>query len=253
MKRFGLTKSDLIRYGRQISYPGFGEAGQKKLKGSRVVVAGLGGLGSPATIYLAYAGVGHITLVDCDFVELSNLNRQILYCEEDVGEKKAFLAARKLTKLNPSIEATPLFVRLTRENARNIIKGANVVLDGMDNFETRFILNSACVAEGIPFIHAGVQGLLGEITTIIPGKTPCFACIFPKVTQKQETFPVFGVTPAFMATLQVTETIKFLTGLGSLLSGKMLYFDGASMKFILVDLIKRHGCKVCGDNKLETG
>jgi len=249
MERFSLTKNDLIRYGRQISYPGFGEEGQNKLKKSHVVVAGLGGLGCPAAVNLACAGVGHITLVDCDFVELSNLNRQILYCEEDVGEKKPFLAARKLTKLNPSIETTPLFVRLTKENARNIVKGANAVLDGMDNFEARFILNSACVAEGIPFIHAGVQGLLGEITTIIPGKTPCFACIFPEATDKQEAFPVFGVTPALMAALQVTETIKLLTGFGSLLNGKMLYFDGESMKSILVDLIKNPKCKVCGDNK----
>ncbi len=249
IKTLVLTEADLIRYGRQISYPDLGEEGQRKLKDSHVVVAGLGGLGSPASVYLACAGIGHITIVDCDFVELSNLNRQILYWEEDVGEKKPFSAAQKLTKLNPSIEVIPIFERITEGNARDLIKGAHVVIDGMDNFETRFILNSACVVGRIPFIHAGVRGLLGEITTIIPGETPCLACIFPGMPRKEEAFPVFGVTPALMATLQVAETIKLLAGFGELLTSKMLYVDGERIEFTFVELTKKPNCKVCGDEE----
>jgi len=241
-----LTESDLARYGRQILYPGFGEEGQRKLKRSHVVVAGLGGLGTTASVYLACAGVGHITIVDGDFVELSNLNRQILHWEQDVGDKKALSAARKLVKLNPSVEVTPLFKSITEDNVRSIVNGANAVIDGMDNFETRFILNSACVGAGIPFIHAGINGLLGEITTIIPGQTPCFACIFPRAPAEGGAVPVFGVTPALMAALQVTETIKLLAGFGDLLTSKMLYFNGGTMEFTVVDLVINPDCSVCG-------
>jgi adenylyltransferase/sulfurtransferase len=211
-----------------------------------VVVAGLGGLGSPAAVYLACAGVGHITIVDCDSVELSNLNRQILHWDEDIGENKVSSARRKLTRLNPSIEVTALFEKISEQNARDIIKGANAVIDGMDNFETRFILNSACVAEGIPFIHGGIWGLYGEVTTIIPGKTPCFACIYPRVPKMNKPFPVFGVTPALIAILQVMETIKLVAGFGSLLTGKMLYVNGAKMEFTSRDLIRNPACRVCG-------
>lgn len=244
-----LAENDLIRYGRQILYPSLGEEGQRKLKESHVAVAGLGGLGSPASIYLACAGVGHITIIDCDFVELSNLNRQILHYDEDIGEKKPISAARKLIKLNPSIEVTPLFERITEENVRDLIKGANVAINGIDNFETRFILNSGCVAEKKPFIHGGIWGLLGEITTIIPGKTPCLSCIFPTLPQKKGTFPVFGVAPALIAILEVTEAIKILSGFGDLLLGKMLYFDGEKMDFNIANLAKRQDCKVCGDRR----
>jgi molybdopterin/thiamine biosynthesis adenylyltransferase len=241
-----LTKNDLTRYERQILYTGFGEEGQKKLNQSHVVVAGLGGLGSSASLYLTCAGVGHVTLIDCDRVELSNLNRQVLHYEEDIGKGKPFSAEQKLSKLNSSIEVTTVFKAITEHNAREIIKGANLVIDGMDNFKTRFIVNKACVAEGIPFIHGGVNGLFGEVTTILPKKTPCFACIFPEVPHKKVSFPVFGVTPALIAILQVTEAIKLLAGFGSLLTGKMLYFNGETMDFTFRDLVKNENCRVCG-------
>jgi molybdopterin/thiamine biosynthesis adenylyltransferase len=244
-----LTKGDLTRYERQILYTGFGKKGQKRLKQSHVVVAGLGGLGCTTSLYLACAGIGHVTLIDCDRVELSNLNRQVLHYEEDIGEGKPISAARKLAKLNSSIEITPVFNNITERNARGIIKGADLVIDGMDNFKTRFILNKACVAEGIPFLHGGVYGLFGEVTTILPGKTPCLACIFPEVPQRKSTFPVFGVTPALIAILQVTEAIKLLAGFGSLLTGKMLYFNGETMDFTFRNLVKNPNCQVCGTKK----
>jgi molybdopterin-synthase adenylyltransferase len=246
-----LTENDLARYERQISYAGFGEEGQKRLKQSHVVIAGIGGLGCSASLYLTCAGVGHITLVDCDCVELSNLNRQVLHYEEDVGEGKPFSAARKLAKLNSSIEVTPVFEKITEHNAGEIIKGADLVIDGMDNFETRFILNKACVAEGIPFIHGGVHELLGEVTTIVPGRTPCLRCIFPEIPHREGTFPVFGVTPALIAILQVTEAIKLLAGFGSLLTGKMLYFNGETMHFAFRNLAKNQNCSVCGPKDFQ--
>jgi adenylyltransferase/sulfurtransferase len=245
-----LTETDFIRYGRQILYPDFGETGQKKLKQSHVIVAGLGGLGCPASIYLASAGVGHITIVDWDQVELSNLNRQILHWEEDIGKEKPFSAAQKLAKLNPTVNITPLYEKITADNVHDIIKGANLVIDSMDNFETRLVLNSGCVAERIPFIHGGIYGFLGEITTIIPGSTPCLVCIFPTAPKKgKKAFPVFGVTPAFIAALQVTEAIKFLAGLGNLLTNRILYFNGATMDFSFRPLTRNPNCKVCGITK----
>jgi len=194
---------------------------------------------------LACAGVGHITIIDSDNVELSNLNRQILHWDENIGEAKVSSAVQKLTRLNPSIEVTPMHVRIKDSNAADIIKGANVVIDAMDNFATRFILNQACVAEEIPFIHGGIWGLYGQVTTIIPGKTPCFACISPQKSEERTPFPVFGVISAFIAIIQATEVIKLLAGFGRLLTGRMLHIDEATMNFHYRDLVRNPDCKVC--------
>jgi molybdopterin/thiamine biosynthesis adenylyltransferase len=245
-----LTKNDLVRYERQILYPDLGEKGQEKLKRSHVVVTGLGGLGCAASLYLTCAGIGHVTLIDCDRVELSNLNRQVLHYDEDIGERKPFSAAEKLVKLNSAIEVTPVFRKITTRNARELIKGANLVIDGLDNLQTRLIVNKACVAEGIAFIHGGVYGLFGEVTTILPGRTPCLACIFPEFPHGKLELPVFGVTPSLIAILQVTEAIKLLAGFGSLLTGKMLYFNGDTMDFTLCDLTKNQNCRVCGTKEI---
>jgi adenylyltransferase/sulfurtransferase len=245
-----LTKNDSTRYERQILYTGLGKKGQERLKQSHVVVAGLGGLGCSSSLYLACAGVGHVTLVDYDRVEPSNLNRQVLYGEEDIGDKKPVSAARKLAKLNSSIEITPVFKKITEHNVSEIIKGASLVMDGTDNFKTRFILNKACVAEGIPFIHGAVHGLFGQVTTILPGKTPCLACIFPEVPQRRSVFPVLGVTAALIAVLQVTEAIKLLVGFGSLLTGKMLYFNGETVDFTFCSLVRKQNCRVCATREV---
>ncbi|MDD4859047.1 MAG: HesA/MoeB/ThiF family protein [Dehalococcoidales bacterium] len=241
-----LTKKELIRYSRQIAYPGLEEDGQQRLKASHVVVAGLGGLGCLAATYLACAGVGRITVVDCDSVELSNLNRQMLHWEDDVGEPKPQSVAEKLKKINSTVKVVPVFEKITENNARGIIKKAQVVIDATDNFETRFILNAACVAEKIPLVHGGVHSFLGELTTIIPGETPCLACVFPDTAKKQNHFPVFGVNPALVATLQVTETIKLIAGFGTLLKGRMLYINAETMEFKFFNLSKRVNCPVCG-------
>ena len=248
-----LTGEDLERYSRQIIYGGFGEEGQRRLKECHALVAGVGGLGCVAATYLACAGVGHITLIDHERVELSNLNRQILHWDEDIGQKKVISAAKKLARLNPAIEVTPLDVEITADNASDIIRGSNVVIDGTDNFETRSILNRACVSEGVPFIHGGIWGLNGQVTTIIPGKTPCFACIYPRKPKELKPFPVFGVTPALVAIIQAAEAIKLLAGFGRLLTGKMLYINEATMDFSYRDLPKNPHCRVCGMKEGQGG
>jgi adenylyltransferase/sulfurtransferase len=241
-----LTENDLKRYSRQIIFPDFGTEGQKKLKNSHIVVAGIGGLGSLSSTYLACAGIGHITIIDNDFVEISNLNRQVLHWDENVGEKKVLSARKKLSKLNPTIEIAPVFEKITEDNVTDLIKGAQVVVDGMDNFKTRFVLNTGCVKEKIPFIHGGINGLFGEITTIIPDKTPCLACIYPKIADTEIPFPVFGATPSLIASIQVLETIKLIAGIGDLLTGKMLYIDATTMEFNFIEVKRSINCKVCG-------
>lgn len=241
-----LTAKDLLRYQRQVLYSGFGEEGQNRLKSSHIVIAGVGGLGSPAAIYSACAGVGHIKIIDHDSVELSNLNRQILHWDENIGEKKVFSAAAKLTRLNPGVEFTPVCESITEGNVGSIIQGADAVIDCMDNLETRFILNEACVSSGIPFIHGAVHGLDGEITTIMPGETACLACIYPELPDRGGAVPVFGVTPALIASLQIMETIKLLAGMGNLLTGRMLYVAGETMEFTTAKINRRQDCRVCG-------
>jgi molybdopterin/thiamine biosynthesis adenylyltransferase len=241
-----LSNDDLIRYSRQILYPAFGKEGQQKLKEAHVLVAGVGGLGSPAAIYLVCAGVGRLTLVDSDAVELSNLNRQILHGEADIGRKKVISAAQKLNKLNSTVEISTVAKRMTAQNLTELIQGADVIIDCLDNMETRFILNEGCVKAEVPFIHGGVYGMMGEITTIIPGQTPCFACIFPSEVKGKKPFPVFGFIPALIASLQVMEAVKLLAGFGELLTGKMLYIRGEEMAFMNVALQKNEACTVCG-------
>jgi adenylyltransferase/sulfurtransferase len=188
-----LSDEDRIKYGRQIIYPGFGAIGQEKLQASHVLVVGVGGLGCAASMYLTYAGIGHITIVDDDSVELSNLNRQVLHWERDIGKKKTISATGKLRNINSGIRISSLCKKITENNAEQIITGADVVIDGLDNYKTRFVLNAACIRQRVPFIHAGVNGLLGQITTIVPGKTPCLACIYSTPPVSEKPIPVFGV------------------------------------------------------------
>ena len=241
-----ISGDELARYGRQIVYPGFGKVGQEKLRASHVLVVGVGGLGCTASVHLAYAGVGHITIVDKDSVELSNLNRQILYWESDIGRKKPISAADKLRMINSSVRITPVCKKITEASVDKLVEEADVVIDGLDNYDTRFVVNAACVRKRIPFIHAGVNGFLGQITTIVPGKTPCLACIYSAPPAPEKPIPVFGVTPALMASLQVMEAIKLIAGFGETLGGRMLYFNGETMDFAYEDLVKNPRCSVCG-------
>jgi adenylyltransferase/sulfurtransferase len=184
-------------------------------------------------------------------VELSDLNRQVLYWEEDIGEKKVLVAQRKLSKLNPTIEIIPIFAKITKKNVFSIIDGAQVVVDGLDNLATRLIVNSACIKHKIPYIYAGVSRLRGMITTIIPGKTPCLACIYPEGSQGGGGLGVLGVIPALIANFQALESIKLLIGQSPSLAGKLLRFNGNDMKFQIDEIKRNESCKVCSQGVLE--
>lgn len=241
-----LTEQELLRYRRQIMMPDFGEEGQKRLKEAHVLVAGVGGLGSPVAIYLSTAGIGRLTIIDYDSVDVTNLNRQVLHWEEDVGRRKVESAEQKLARINSTTAIEALNVKITSDNIADLLRGVDLVMDCMDNMETRFLINEACIKKGIPMIHGGVREMLGEVTTIIPGKTPCLECLLPRDLSKKETFPIFGATAAMIASLQVLEAIKLISGIGRLLTNRMLFIDNGSIEFMMIDLQKRPECKVCG-------
>lgn len=241
-----LTPEELERYDRQIRIHGFGEAGQRKLKRAHVIVAGLGGLGCPAAAYLVAAGIGHLTILDEQRVELSNLNRQVLHWHMDVGHSKAGSAIEKLYAINPNVKINSLLKKITSKNIRGLLKGANVVIDGMDNYPTRYLLNEACVKNRTPFIHGAVEGFVGQLATIVPGKGPCLRCIIPKEPPRKPVFPVLGATPGVIGCLQAMEAIKLVTGIGKPLIGKMLFLNGEDMTFDIIEAKRDRKCPVCG-------
>ncbi|MCW4039794.1 MAG: HesA/MoeB/ThiF family protein [Candidatus Bathyarchaeota archaeon] len=245
-----LTELELTRYDRQIMIPGWDESGQKKLKSATIVVAGSGGLGSPSSIYLAAAGVGHLIIVDRDIFELSNLNRQILGWQKDIGRWKAEAAAEKLRRLNPDIQITPRVMEISQDNVGELLENADLVVDALDNWSTRFLINKTCVDLNIPFIHAGVFGLYGQIMTVIPNKGPCLRCLLPETPKDVGKFPVLGATPGLFAMLQVMEALKILVGIGESLTGKMLLFDGSNMTVTRINISRRPDCPVCSSNKI---
>jgi adenylyltransferase/sulfurtransferase len=241
-----LSERELDRYNRQMMIKGWGVEGQVKLKKARVVVVGSGGLGSPILIYLAAAGFGEIVVVDKDKFELSNLNRQILGWEKDVGTAKSISAAEKLKSMNSDISILPRVIEISQENVEDIIDKADIVVDALDNWDTRFTVNKACVEKRIPFVHAGIYGLSGQVTTIIPGKGPCLRCIIPRKPKDAGVFPVVGVTPGLFAMIEVMEVFKIIIGFGEPLVGKILVFNGEDMSFNKFDVSRNPVCTVCG-------
>lgn len=240
-----ITDRDLKRYDRQIKL--FGAEGQEKLKRAKVFIAGAGGLGSPISIYLAAAGIGKIVLVDKDVVELSNLNRQILHTEKDVGAKKALSAREKLVGLNSDISVEAIPETLDEGNVTSLVGDADLIIDAMDNFSTRYLLNRTAVKKMIPFIHGAIYGFHGQATTVLPGKTACLRCVFAQAPPPA-TFPVIGVTPGIIGLIQATEAIKYLTGTGDLLAGKLLIWDGLKPSMETIDLERDPRCRDCGES-----
>ncbi len=237
------------KYSRQILL--FGEEGQEKLKKAKVLVAGAGGLGSPVSTYLTIAGVGKIILADFDSVDPSNLNRQFLHHEKDIGRLKIESAKEKLLSMNPDIEVETIAEMLTESNLETLVPECDIIVDALDNLETRHILNRLAIKRKIPLIHGAVTGYDGQVTTIVPGKTPCFYCIFPRISKK-EVFPILGATPGIIGSIQANEAIKFLTGQGKLLEGRLLFWSGLSGNFSEISLSKLNNCPVCGCLKEES-
>ena len=228
-----LSQDELKLYDRQIMIPELGVEGQQKLKQARVFIAGAGGLGSAVSFYLAAAGVGTMVIADHDNVEISNLNRQIIHWRKNVGFKKVESAREKI------IDET-----LTDSNILGLTEGCDAIVDAMDNILSRFILNRAAISWKIPLFHGAVSGLEGRATTIIPGKTACIGCMY-KADIKSSKFPVLGVAPGLIGVIQATEVIKYLTGMGNLLTNRLLIYDGMELKFKEFQLDRNPECTEC--------
>ncbi|MCX8175895.1 MAG: HesA/MoeB/ThiF family protein [Candidatus Bathyarchaeota archaeon] len=241
-----LTQKEFKRYDRQIRIENFGVKAQEKLKEAKVVIAGVGGLGCTASTYLAVAGVGEIVLVDREKVEFSNLNRQVLHWEKDVGKFKVYSAAKKLRKLNSNVKVRELVGEINNKNVYRFIKNADVVVDGLDNFKTRFLLNKACMELGIPFVHAAIHGLIGELMTIIPGKGPCYQCYIVKELKEIKPTPALGATAGVIGCLEAIEVIKLMAEVGEPLVGKLLLFNGGTMEFTTLEIKRLKNCPACG-------
>lgn len=238
-----LTEGERRRYARQVMM--IGEGGQERLKAARVLVAGTGGLGSVVATYLAAAGVGRLRLVDCDVVEESNLNRQFLHWPADVGRPKSVSAAEKLAGLNPWLDVERIQRRIDEGNVAQIVAGCAVIVDAMDNFPVRYLLNAEARRAGIPFVHGAVRGLTGQATTVVPGKGPCLRCIFPHAPPA-ETFPILGATCGVIGSLQATEVVKLLTGLGAPLTGRLFIWDGRECRGDSIFVERNEACPDCG-------
>lgn len=239
-----MDEMKLQRYSRQLMIEGFGSTAQAKLGKATVAIAGAGGLGGIVAVYLAVAGVGTLKLIDHDCVELSNLNRQILYTEEDIGKRKADIACERIASLNKDIAIESVSETITSENVLRLVGNCDLIVDAMDNFPIRFLLNRAAVEKGLPFFHGAVCGFEGRATTILPGKTACLKCLYPRVPE-QVVSPVIGVAPAVIGSIQATEVIKYVTGIGNLLINRMLVYDGLALEFMEIRLQARQDCKVC--------
>jgi molybdopterin/thiamine biosynthesis adenylyltransferase len=239
-----LTQKELERYHRQMLIHNWGKEGQKKLRSATVFIAGAGGLGSPVAIYLTVAGIGKIRICDHGAPELSNLNRQILHAENDIGKNKSLSAQESLNALNPHVMVEPLTDMISEETVEKLVGDSHIILDCLDNFPARHILNRYAVKKGLPFIHAGIYGLSGQLTFIQTPDTPCLHCIFPG-SPPPAVFPVAGVTPGVIGVLEATETIKWLVGIGKNLKGRLLIWDGELMEFQNVAVSKDPNCPVC--------
>lgn len=240
-----LSEEERQRYARQILLPFFGEHGQRRLKRSRVFIAGAGGLGSISAFYLVAAGVGRLRIVDRDSVSLSNLNRQLLHSTRDLGKRKVESAYEKLSGLNPNVEIDAVCEEMNLENIEELIGDADVIVDATDNIETRRVLNVAGIRKGIPFVYGGVEGLSGMVTTFFPPRTPCFECVFGEVVAKPRTLGVLGPVPGITASIQALEVIKFLLGLEGRLEGRLIFFSGDQMAFTEINIQRNKECKVC--------
>ncbi len=245
-----LTDFEKELYYRNIRIPEVGEEGQLKLLRSRVLIIGLGGLGSPALFYLAACGIGEIGIADGDRVELSNLQRQILHGRDDVGREKTDSAARSVARLRPDLRLRTYSCRISEANAAEIITPYDFVIEATDNFASKFLISDACVQLGKAYSHAGILGMYGQTMTVIPGKGPCYRCVFGEVpptgvVPTTREAGVLGVVPGVLGAIQAAEAIKFLLNRGRLLVGRLLTWDALSMTFREIRLPREARCGMC--------
>jgi sulfur-carrier protein adenylyltransferase/sulfurtransferase len=248
---------EMLRYGRHFQLPEMGPQGQAKLKRARVLLVGVGGLGSPAALYLAAAGVGTLGVVDPDRVELSNLQRQVLHGTPDVGRRKSESAEERIHNINPHVAVERFDARLTSDNALEVMESFDIVIDGSDNFATRYLVNDAAVILGLPDIYGSVHRFEGQVSVFASGDGPCYRCLFrdpppPGLIPDCAQAGVLGVLPGLIGTLQATEALKLLLGLGEPLVGKLLLVDSLSMKFRMIAIQRDPDCPTCGANRTNT-
>jgi adenylyltransferase/sulfurtransferase len=252
-----LEPDELARYGRHLSLLEFGVDGQRRLKEAKVAIVGLGGLGSPAALYLAAAGVGTLGLIDGDRVDLTNLQRQVLYDEGDIGALKVEVASRKLSRMNASVAIGVHAVRLDSSNAIDVLKDYDIVLDGTDNFPTRYLVNDATVLLGIPSVHGSVLRFEGRASVLGTSDGPCYRCLYPDppppgVVQDCHDAGVLGVMPGLIGVLQAMEVIKWICGLGDTLAGRLLIVDGLSLRFQSFSVAKDPACPMCSTHQITS-
>lgn len=253
-KPFVFTDAQKARYARHTMLPEVGEVGQAKLLRSRVLLVGAGGLGSPSGLYLGAAGIGTIGIVDDDVVDASNLQRQVLHNMTRIGVPKVDSAKQTLSDLNPDVQVIPHRVRLNSENVLDILNGYDLVVDGADNFQTRYLLNDAALMLKKPVVHASIFRFEGQITTFLPFDGPCYRCLYPEpppagMAPSCNEAGVLGVLPGVIGVLQATEAVKILLGIGQTLSGRLLIYDALAAKFRELKLRRDPGCVVCSDPK----
>ncbi|MDM8541665.1 HesA/MoeB/ThiF family protein [Desulfococcaceae bacterium HSG9] len=246
------TEKQFERYNRHIIIKDFGAEGQAKIMNGKVLIIGAGGLGSPAALYLTAAGVGTIGIADSDTVELSNLQRQIIHFTDDLGTPKATSAATKMKALNPEVTVKTYHVFVKADNIQGIIQDYDFVIDCTDNFAAKFLVNDACMMEGIPFSHGGVLQFNGQTMTIMPEKSACLRCVFEKppprgAVPNSTQVGILGSVAGLLGTVQASEALKFLTGAGELLTDSMFFFDILTMEFIKFKLEKNSECGLCGE------
>ncbi len=247
------SQEQLERFSRHILLQDVGVEGQLKLLQAKVLIVGAGGLGCPTALYLAAAGVGTIGIIDSDTVEISNLQRQIAHFTKDIGVSKVVSAKEKMHAINPDLTINTYQDKLLANNVREIIRDYDFVVDGTDNFPTKFLINDACVMENIPLSHGGILRFDGQTMTIIPGKTTCYRCSF-KAPPPPEAVPtcsqagVLGAIAGMLGTIQAAEALKYITGVGDLLTDTLLSFNAKTMDFRKVKLHKQADCRICGEN-----
>lgn len=252
------SNEQLERYSRHMILKEIGVKGQRKLMNAKVLIIGAGGLGSPAALYLAAAGIGTIGIVDADVVDLSNLQRQVIHTTKDLGKEKVQSARETMEDINPDVKVVTYHEYVTSENILNLVEKYDFILDGTDNFPAKFLINDACVMAKKPYCHAGIIRFKGQLMTIIPGEGPCYRCVF-KDPPPADAVPtckqagVIGAMAGVIGCLQALEAIKYITGTGELLVGNLLTFDALKMEFRKVRLPKRDcNCAVCGDHPTIT-
>jgi adenylyltransferase/sulfurtransferase len=252
-----LREDQVERYSRQIILPRVGGKGQEKLLNAKVLIIGAGGLGSPSALYLASAGIGKIGIVDSDKVELNNLQRQILHTTGSVGTPKVESAKERLNSINPDIEVKTYNIRLTSENILDIIKDYDIIIDGSDNFPTRYLVNDACVLSKKPLSHGGIFRFDGQAITILPGESACYRCLFPEppppglVPSCQEA-GILGAVAGAIGIIQANEVLKYILKIGNLLAGKLLVFNALDSSFRQVKVPRDPKCPVCGEKPTIT-